>query len=124
VNGESLIFGGAVASFVVGMGLSVALVSMQRRLCALKTQRDQARKELAASRRHEGDALADLHEAKRRATFAENLLADLQKLRGFGHVNLAYPADALPDLPTAPLEDDPWVAEMRQRWLFDNTSEQ
>lgn len=47
-------------------------------------------------------------------------------MQDFSHVTLAYPADALPDIPTSPLDDDAdaWVAEMRERWLSDDTSEQ
>ncbi|BEL07869.1 hypothetical protein Q0Z83_060600 [Actinoplanes sichuanensis] len=130
MTAEKLMFAFAVTAVVVGLGLAAGLVGMQRRLCELKTERDEARQqlrtteaELAESRRHERQALADLTDAERRARLATNLLGEQRERRerlGFEHVNLAYPpaypADALPDIPTAPLEDDPWVAEMRERW--------
>ncbi|BEL07861.1 hypothetical protein Q0Z83_060520 [Actinoplanes sichuanensis] len=126
MTGTTIVFAGAVSAVVIGLGLVAALASMQERLCELKTQRDEARAErdnfaaaLADARRHEADALAAAEDAEGRARFATRLLADL---RDFSHVNLAYPPDALPDIPTGSLDDDAsaWVAEMRERWTYDS----
>ncbi len=115
VNSDDFILGAFAAAVFVGFIALGALVRMQDRLAELKTERD--------------DALGERDEVKEQLATSQRSLAQvanaIEMVTGLNAVQKLNPPyvgrTSIPDTtrPAEPATEDPWEAEMRERWSLD-----